>query len=103
MLLQVIAPGFVLRSFYGKDVVDEYALFLARSGGLPISTIGALLIWASFDEAIRLPVIIAALISKALFLTIVAISWRVTGKGYALTIAVDAIVVCLLGLYLLGY
>lgn len=102
LLVQAIAPRYALRAFFGKDVEDPFSLFLARSGGLPIATIGGLLIWASFNEVIRDPILITALISKAVFLAFILINWRVTGKGYALTIVVDSVAVVLFTLYLLG-
>ena len=103
LITQAFAPRYALASFFGKDVEDTYSLFLARAGGIPIAMIGLLLIWASFDEAIRTPVIVAALIGKALFLAFIASNWRVTGKGYALTIAVDGVAVILLSLFLMGF
>ncbi|WP_017222165.1 hypothetical protein [Moritella dasanensis] len=102
LIIQVVAPRYALKAFYGLTVDSELALFLARAGGLPIATIGSLMIWASFNDAIQLPIIIAALISKTLFITLIVLNWKVTGKGYALTIAIDSIVVLLLSLYLLG-
>ena len=103
LIVQALAPKYALASFFGKNIEDDYALFLARAGGLPVAMIGLLLIWAAFDEAIRTPVIVAALIGKALFLAFIASNWRITGKGYALTIAVDGVAVLLLALYLLGF
>ena len=103
LFLQAFAPKYALSSFYGKDVNDEYALFLARAGGLPIAMIGVLLIWASFNEAIRDPIVAAAIVGKSIFLAFIAAYWRITGKGYALTIAVDTIAVALYVAYLLGF
>jgi len=102
LIIQVVAPRYALKAFYGQTVDSEISLFLARAGGLPIATIGALMIWASFNDAIQLPIIISALISKALFITLIVFNWKVTGKGYALTIVIDSIVILLLSLYLLG-
>lgn len=102
LFLQAFAPRFALRSFYGKDVSDEFALFLARAAGVPIAMIGLLLIWASFNEAIRDPIILAAVVGKSLFLFSIARNWKVTGKGFALTIIVDSIAVVLFLLYFLG-
>lgn len=101
LIMQAIAPSYALKAFYGKVADSELSLFLARAGGLPIAAIGALMIWASFDDVIRFPIIIIALISKVLFLTLIAMNWKVTGKGYALTITVDTISVLLLSMFLL--
>jgi hypothetical protein len=103
LVIQALIPKFALKAFYGKEINDEFALFLARAGGLPIAIIGGLLVWASFEETIRVPVIVAALIGKALFLMFIVLNWRVTGKGYALTSIVDAISVVVLSLYLAGF
>lgn len=103
MLLQAIAPRLAQRIFFGRTVDDEYALFLARAAALPIGTLGLLLIWASFDEAIRIPIVVAAVFSKAVFVAFIAAHWRVTGKSFVLTMVVDGIAIALLAAYLLGF
>jgi hypothetical protein len=103
MILQAIAPKYVLSMFFKKEITDPYALFLARSSGIPIAIIGMLMIWASFDETLRIPVVVAAVVGKALFLLTIASNWKVTGPPYFLTIAIDSISVVLLLLYLLGF
>jgi len=102
LIIQAFTPAFALKSFYGKTITDEFSLFLARAGGIPITMIGLLLIWASFDASIRFPIIVIASIGKLLFITAILMNWRITGKGFMLTITFDSIAVILYLLYLLG-
>lgn len=102
LILQAFAPQFALSAFYGKPVEDQYTLFLARSAGIPIAMIGMLLVWASFDEIVRTPIVVAAVIGKGLFLATIFSNWQVTGKGYAFTVVVDGLSIMLLSLYLLS-
>ena len=79
LCLQALAPKLVLQSFYGKEVDDEFSLFLARSSGVPIATMGLLLIWASFFEPMQTPVMVSAIIGKGFFLLVILANWQITG------------------------
>lgn len=103
MIIQYIAPQYALNSFFAKEVKDPYTLFLASSSGMPIAMIGLLMIWASADEAIRLPVVIVAVLGKIGFLIKILFNRAETGSGYNLTIGVDGITVSLLLLYIAGF
>lgn len=102
LILQAFAPQFALSAFFGKHVNDPYTLFLARSAGIPIAMIGMLLVWASFDEIVRTPIVVAAVIGKGLFFATIFSNWQVTGKGYALTVVVDGLSILLLLAYLVS-
>ncbi len=96
MLVIVLAPKSGLMWFFQREVSEPYSLFLAQAGALPISAIGALMIWASFIPAMQCPVAVVAIISKLVFIGLLFKSWAVVGKGYLLTIYVDALAVIVL-------
>lgn len=97
MALMVCFPQWSLKSFFAKEVTQPYTLFLAQSSALPVTTIGLLMVWSYFQPQLQTAMAIAAILSKAIFLGLILKSWATTGKGYALTIAVDVVsVVCLI-------
>ena len=101
MALMVCFPQWSLKSFFAKDVTQPFALFLAQSSALPVTTLGLLMVWAYFQPQLQTAMAVAAIVSKSLYLGLILKSWPVTGKGYGLTIAVDVLsvvglVLCLL-------
>ena len=102
MLFQFLAPAQVLRMSYGQVPADSLGLMFARHWGLLVFCIGVLLIIAAYQPAIRVPVIVVALVEK------VALGGMILGSSLrqrptAVMIAVTDLVVALIyGLYLLG-
>ena len=63
-LLQFFIPKFFIQKFYKLPAPDDNALFFVRHWGLVVFSLGALLIYAASDPAIRRPVMLAAVIEK---------------------------------------
>ena len=64
MIGQFLAPKRFLQIVTNMEIKDEAGLFYAKHWGMMVFVLGLLIIWAAFDEAIRTPVILAALLEK---------------------------------------
>lgn len=102
MIFQFISPRFYLKAFNGLDVTDEVALFFARAAGAPIAMIGLLIIWAGYDPDLRVPVLTAALIGKAAFVSVIAMNLKSVAKGFVLAALFDCTAIVIFAIYLLG-
>ena len=63
-ILGFIAPVTTLRMIFGRAPTDEVSLALARYCGLLVFLVGALLIYAAFHPAVRVPAMAVAAIEK---------------------------------------
>lgn len=102
MIFQFMSPRAYLKAFNGLDVTDEISIFFARSAGAPIAMIGLLIIWAGYDPALRVPVLTAALIGKAAFVSSIALHAKSVAKGYVLAALFDGTAIIIFAVYLLG-
>ncbi len=102
MLLQFFAPVTMVRRNFGVELKDDVSIFIARHWGLLVFCFGALLILAARNEAIRVPVIIAAGVEKLGLIGFV-LAGPLKKHPTALFIAVaDSVMVLLYAGYLLG-
>ena len=101
-LIQAIAPRYYSRVFNKLGELDDTTIFYARQAGLAIASIGALLIWAGFDPAIRLPVIVVAIAGKTVFSASIYFNLK-KYPGLLSTALVDTIAVLVFALYLAGW
>ncbi len=102
MLLQFFAPVTMVRRNFGLELKDDVSIFIARHWGLLVFCLGALLILAARNEAIRVPVMIAAGVEKlGLIGLILAGSIRKHPPALLIAIA-DSVMVLLYAGYLLG-
>jgi hypothetical protein len=102
-LVQFIAPAPVLRMIYGEAPTDEVGLAVARHWGLLISLVGALLIYAAFHPSVRGPVMVVAVIEKAVLgLGVFGTSLR-THPAAAAAAAGDSLIALIYVLYLVGF
>jgi len=67
MIVYTFAPRFMVQYYFRETLDGTGPTMLARSWGLLIFGIGLLLIYASGNEAVRLPVLIFATLSKLAF------------------------------------
>jgi|GEM_PF-5974273 len=64
LLFQFLFPNFFLNKLNQMEISDEKTFFFARMHSLVVSVIGFLLIYAGFNESIRIPVLLAGIIEK---------------------------------------
>ena len=102
-LLQFIVPIPIVRMIYGEAPINGVSLFLARHWGLLIFLIGALLIYAAFHSAVRVPAIVIAVIEKgALGSAVLGTSLRQHPVAAAIA-AGDLLIALIYVLYLAGF
>lgn len=102
MLLQFFAPAAMLRRSYGQAPSDALSLMMARHWGLLVFCVGILLIVAAYQPAIRVPVIVVAMVGK-LVLAGLILGSSLRQWPAAVVIAVsDIVMAVLLGLVLLA-
>jgi hypothetical protein len=65
------APRPALRLLFGHVPQEAVSLWLARHWALLVTCVGALLLWAAFDPALRRPVLWIAAIEKLAFVAMV--------------------------------
>lgn len=100
-LVQCFAPKASLRAF-AIEVSDEATLFFARSTGLAIGLIGALLVWAGAAPPLRTPVVTAALVGKAVFVATLLSMRPGFRRRFLGPLLFDAACIMLYAAYLLG-
>jgi hypothetical protein len=100
-LVQCLAPRASLRAF-ALEVSDETTLFFARSAGLAVGLLGALIVWAGAAPPLRTPVVTAALTGKAVFVATLLSMRRGFRRRFIGPILFDTTCVLLYAAYLLG-
>lgn len=102
MLLQFFAPVTMVRRNFGAELKDDVSILLARHWGLLVFCFGVLLILAARNEAIRVPVIIAAGVEKLGLIGFV-LAGPLKKHPATLVVAIaDSVMVLLYAGYLLG-
>lgn len=99
---QLIAPLRFLRLTYGEAPVDPVSVALARHWGLLIFCVGALLICAAFRPAIRVPIMVFAMIEKLGFAACILGTSLRKRRGAAAMAAADLLMAVVYGLYFAG-
>jgi hypothetical protein len=103
MLLMFAAPVFLQEKILKVRVEGEVGMLYARHWGMEIFLTGALLIYAGYDPAVRVPVVLAVTLGKASFVGLVLANIRKDyAKRFITTILFDALCVLLYALYLAG-
>jgi hypothetical protein len=103
MVYAVIAPQEALRSTFGESLEGPVADVVVRNWGALITLMGVMLIYGAFHPPVRRLVLIAAGLSKAIFIALV-LTHGVQFLGYqaGTAIAVDAVWVVIFAAYLLS-
>ncbi|PCJ20816.1 MAG: hypothetical protein COB04_03845 [Gammaproteobacteria bacterium] len=103
MVGQFLAPKKFLRLVVNIEINDEAGLFYAKHWAMMVFVLGGLLIWAAFDETIRTPVILAAVLEKLVLVYMVLTNMKTPiGRGLLGAAAFDAVSSSILILYLTG-
>lgn len=102
MLAQFIAPSWVVQRTFGEKPPGVASTVLARHWGLLLFCVGALLVYAAFDPAIRRTAVVLASVEKAGFAACV-LGTPLRQRPIALMMAIgDALMTAIYALYLAG-
>jgi len=74
-IILFVAPAPGLRLLFKVELADRAGLFMARHWGLLAFTIGVLLVYAAGHPAVRVPVVLAALVEKAGLVALIGWQW----------------------------
>jgi hypothetical protein len=100
MLVQFVAPEWILLHIFGERPSGAASIVFARHWGLLIFCFGALLIYSAFHPPIREPAVVLAAIEKAGFVACV-LGTSLRKRPIALMMAAaDAVIVIIFVLYL---
>ena len=99
MLAMAIAPRFMVRYVFGEQASGAVSDVMARTWGVMIFASGAALIYAAFDETVRVPVMVLAVIGKAAFSASVLTTGLRRQRAFAMALA-DVAMVALFAWYL---
>lgn len=103
MLFAFLAPQAALRSSFGETLEGPVAEVVVRNWGALIALIGAMLIYGAFDEPSRKLALMAAIISKLIFIGLVlSQGTRFLGKQAGVAIIVDGFMIVLFSTFLLS-
>src|SRR5262249_4406584 len=100
MLVQFVAPAWILRHAFREVPSGAVSIALARHWGLLLFCIGALLIYAGFRPAVRKPAVLLASIEKAGFVACVLSTSLRHRPVVAMMAIADAIIYVIFGLYM---
>jgi hypothetical protein len=97
-----VAPLWVTRRAFGETPPGPVNLAIARHWGLLLFCVGALLVYAAFHPAVRVPTVVLAAVEKAGFVACI-LGTSLRQRPIPLTLAIgDAVMVSLYVLYLVG-
>lgn len=103
MIQATVAPRAAMKSTFGRDIAGALEIMMVRMWGLLVALLGALLIYGAHDTAIRTPVLISALIGKAVFVTLILSHGPLFRRPMTLlVIAFDSACVILYAWYLIA-
>jgi hypothetical protein len=103
MLLLFFLARLVLDKVANIRMNDETGLFFVRHWGVMAFCMGVLLIWAGVNEAIRTPIILMAMLEKAIIAGMIIFHWgRPIGKALRPAAIIDIVSCILFVLYFLG-
>ena len=102
MLVQFVAPSWILRHAFREVPSGAASIALARHWGLLLFCIGGLLIYAGFHPAVRKPAVLLASIEKAGFVACVLGTSLRHRPVVAMMAIADAVMLLVYGLYLSG-
>lgn len=99
MLAMAVAPRFAVRYVFGEEASGAVSDVMARTWGAMIFASGAALVYAAFDEAVRVPVMVLAIIGKGAFSASVLMSNLRRQRAFTMALA-DLVMVTLFAWYL---
>lgn len=101
MLTAAVAPRLVFRQFFGTILDGPLGNAIMRNWGLVIGMSGLLLIYAAYDETVRIPIMLFSIVGKVFF------SMQVFAAGSTLKAArggaiIDLVIGLVFCAYLIG-
>ncbi|MDW3098229.1 MAG: hypothetical protein R8J41_09045 [Alphaproteobacteria bacterium] len=101
MLVAVVAPRLVFQQFFGTILDGPLGNAIMRNWGLVIGMSGLLLIYAAYDETVRIPIMLFSIVGKVFF------SMQVFAAGSTLKAArggaiIDLVIGLVFCAYLIG-
>lgn len=102
MVIGMFSPNTLLTSNFGQTMEDPLANIIVRNWAALITIIGAALIYGAFVPKVQLFALTMAIISKAIFITLVMLY----GKSYlgfdiGIAVIVDSVMIILFTSYLM--
>jgi hypothetical protein len=101
-LVAFLFPHFQLRSTYGIESPDSVAVFFVRHWGVLILAVGVLIIFSAYDPAIRVPILVAAVVEKFAIGLLVFFGPVKRTSGMTATAIVDGVFAIIYVIYLAG-
>ncbi len=103
MLFAALAPQAALRSIFGETLEGPLAEIVVRNWGALIALGGAMLIYGAYDPAVRTLTLVAASVSKLVFVGLVlGQGGRYLTQQASVAVVGDLVIVALFAAYLLG-
>lgn len=103
LLLALLSPKSALMSTFGESLDGPLADIIVRNWGGLVAIMGGLLIYGAFDPSSRPVILVAAGLSKLIFVSLVlAHRDRLLKGGARFAVIVDTLVVILFAMYLVG-
>jgi len=97
-----VAPNYILNMIFGETVSGSVNEIIVRNWGALVGIVGLMLIYGAYNESVRKLILIVAISSKIFFIGLVL----TLGLGYlskaGTSIVVDALVIILFVIYLIG-
>lgn len=89
-ILIFLAPSAGLRALFKLEMDDEPGRFFARHWGLLCGLIGAAIVYAGLHPEVREPVLLGAMVEKAVLVFMIGLNWnRPFARGMKLTAFFD--------------
>lgn len=103
MLLAALAPQVALQNMFGDSIQGPIAEIVVRNWGALIALGGGMLIYGAYNVASRSLVLVAAVVSKLVFITLVlSFGTRYLGQQVSVALLGDAVMIGLFVSYLLA-
>jgi hypothetical protein len=101
MVYALVDPHAAVRSTFGATLEGPVAEIIVRNWGALIALVGAMLIYAAYDPAVRPLVVTVAGVSKVIFIALVLSKGRhLLGEQVGIAVAVDSVMVLFFFAYL---
>jgi hypothetical protein len=103
MLFAAVAPHSAIQSMFGDTLDGPLAEIIVRNWGALIALVGGMLVYGAYHEPVRELVLIVAIISKTIYLSLIlSQAGRYAGQQVMVAVVADLVMVALFGICLLG-
>jgi len=102
MIYAAISPKAALNSNFGETLDGPVAEIVVRNWGALIALVGVMQLYGAFNVAVRPLVLMVAVVSKAVFITLVlSVGRQYLSHQVGIAVVVDSLMIVLYGSYLL--